>query len=164
MCADGIVGCADMSQDLPRNADIEYLFDVEDCLQLYNWAFDANVAEAQLQHTTEPLLRWLEVALGTFDHVLPAHALTEHRDVFFSTLSPKTVERFTKLFELFNATVAHRTSDAACSDVSTTALRRSCPHIGARRVPARDVLELGVKGLRLTRDNAVENMTIRVPA
>ncbi|GGM19250.1 hypothetical protein [Nakamurella endophytica] len=42
---------------------------------------------------------------GEFDHALPAHALTQHRDEFYASLKEETVERFVAIFELLNATV-----------------------------------------------------------
>jgi hypothetical protein len=40
-----------------------------------------------------------------YDHVLPAHALTEHRDEFFSAVSATTLDRFEDLFKRLNATI-----------------------------------------------------------
>ena len=89
-----IVACSQVSDDLPANADIEDLFEVEDYLRLYNWAFGASLTSTDLPTTTEPILRRLEGIVGKFDHALPAHALTEHREEFFGSIKPKSVERF----------------------------------------------------------------------
>lgn len=104
--------CSDADENLPKNSDIEDLFDVDDYLRLYNWAFQASVAEDDLADTGEPLLRRVEKALGEFDHALPAHALTEHREEFFATVSGSTVGRFKKLFELLNGTLPASQSKA----------------------------------------------------
>jgi len=100
-----IVTCAQASDDLPANADIEDLFEPEDYLKVYNWAFDTNLKLSDLPATSEPILRRIEVARGKFDHALPAHALTEHRVEFFASVKPRTVERFEKLLALLNATI-----------------------------------------------------------
>ena len=100
-----IVACSQASEDLPTNADIEDLFEVDDYLRLYNRAFGAALDQSALPATNEPILRRMEAVVGKFDHALPAHALTERRDEFFASVQPKTVERFEKLFKLLNATV-----------------------------------------------------------
>ena len=100
-----IVSCAQVSEDLPTNADIEDLFDVKDYLRLYNWAFDTDLQEQALPTTAEPILRRLESVVGKFDHALPAHALTEHRKEFFANVEPRTLEHFEKLFQALNGTI-----------------------------------------------------------
>ncbi len=100
-----IVVCADADDGLPKTADIEDLFEVEDYLKLYNWSFNASVAAKDLAATDEPILRRLEGLVGEFDHALPAHALTEHRKEFFADIQQPTIARFEKLFVLLNATV-----------------------------------------------------------
>ncbi len=103
--ASAIIVCSDVS-GTPTNADIEDLFDVEDYLRLYNWAFTSDVKSTDLTDTTEPILRRLETLTGAkFDHALPAHALTAHRVEFFGNIKPKTVERFGELFKLLNSTL-----------------------------------------------------------
>ncbi|HZS16197.1 MAG TPA: AAA family ATPase [Candidatus Dormibacteraeota bacterium] len=103
---EAVVSCGDLLDELPKNADIEDLFDVVDYLRLYNWAFSEHLSESQLPQTSEPILRRLEGVVPTFDHALPAHALTEHRDEFFASVSPKTVRRFEALFQALNAALA----------------------------------------------------------
>jgi predicted ATP-dependent endonuclease of OLD family len=100
-----IVACAQASNDLPANADIEDLFAVEDYLRLYNWTFGANVSVSDLPSTSEPILRRIEVSRGKFDHALVAHTLTDRRQEFFASVSPKTVERFEELLQILNATL-----------------------------------------------------------
>jgi energy-coupling factor transporter ATP-binding protein EcfA2 len=100
-----IVNCAAVASDLPTNADIEDLFAVDDYLRLYNWAFETSVATSDLPQTSEPILRRIEQVRGKFDHALPAHALTNHRTEFIKDADPTTLDRFTKLFQLLNATV-----------------------------------------------------------
>lgn len=101
-----VIACSSVANTLPVNADIEDLFDVGDYLRLYNWAFDAAVKPADLPETNEPILRRLEVlSAGAFDHAIPAHALTDRRSEFFSSVKAKTISNFEKLFALLNATV-----------------------------------------------------------
>jgi hypothetical protein len=100
-----IVLCSDANEDLSRDADIEDLFATKDYLRLYNWAFDANLKVKDLPDTKERILRKVEGVTGTFDHALPAHALTEHADEFFGGIDGKTVSNFKALFALLNATL-----------------------------------------------------------
>lgn len=100
-----IVACSDV-EGLPKNADVEDLFDVEDYLKLYNWAFDTNLKVTDLANSQEPIIKKVTAAHGgDYDHALPAHALTDHRDEFFSSISATTVTRFSQIFKLLNATV-----------------------------------------------------------
>lgn len=100
-----IVACATVGAGLPRNADIEDLFTVDEYLKLYNWAFGASLSTTDLPQTSEPIIRRLNQVRGEFDHAIPAHRLTEHRDEFFANIDPSTLDRFEKLFQLLNATV-----------------------------------------------------------
>lgn len=100
-----IVACSSVHSELPANADIEDMFAVEDYLRLYNWAFGTTLSLSDLPKTTEPVLRRLGQTRGKFDHALPAHALTEHREEFFASVDPKSIDRFEKLCQLLNATV-----------------------------------------------------------
>lgn len=99
-----IVVCSDV-EGMPTNADIEDLFDDKDYLKLYNWAFDANVKPSDLPKTSEPIVKKLTDLRGEYDHALPAHALTDHRDEFFGSISATTVKNFAAMFDLLNATV-----------------------------------------------------------
>lgn len=103
---ESVVICGELSQDLPAAADIEDLFDTEDYLRLYNWAFGTQVTQSELPATSEPILRRLEAVVGSFDHALPAHALTDHRAEFFASVSPETIRRFGSLFDRINGTLA----------------------------------------------------------
>ena len=100
-----IVLCADADPHLPRNADIEDLFDTSDYLRLFNWAFGTSYATGDLAANAEPIVRRVTIRHGEYDHALPAHALTDHRDEFFTTVQPTTLERFRALFALLNATL-----------------------------------------------------------
>lgn len=100
-----IVICADANSGLPRDADIEDLFTVKDYLRLYNWAFDANVKADQIPDGKERLLRRVETVTGPFDHALPAHALTNHAEEFFSEIQETSVNNFKSLIELLNKTL-----------------------------------------------------------
>jgi energy-coupling factor transporter ATP-binding protein EcfA2 len=100
-----IVVCSEIDPSLPRKADIEDLFELEDYLRLYNWTFDTNVAASDLAETGEPILRRIEALRGQFDHALPAHTLTARRDDFFGQIRPDTLDRFEKLMERLNQTL-----------------------------------------------------------
>lgn len=98
-----IVVCADVTQ--MTNSDIEDLFDVDDYLRLYNWAFSTALKPADLAATNQPVIKRITDLSGEFDHALPAHALTNHREEFFASVKPKSLEQFKLLFERLNATV-----------------------------------------------------------
>jgi energy-coupling factor transporter ATP-binding protein EcfA2 len=100
-----IVLCGDADEELPRDADIEDLFGAKDYLRLYNWAFPANVQLEDLPETNDRLLRRLESVVGSFDHALPAHVLTERFSEFFSDVDQVAVDRFKALFGSLNATL-----------------------------------------------------------
>lgn len=99
-----IVVCSDVDK-MPTNADIEDLFDVADYIRLYNWAFDDNLKVSELASTDEPIVKKITAVRGPFDHALPAHALTLHRDEFFKSVKARTVTQFVALIEKLNATV-----------------------------------------------------------
>ncbi len=100
-----IVTCSDVDDSLPKTADIEDLFAVDDYLKLYNWAFNTNLRESELHATNEPIVRRISVVRGKYDHILPAHALTKNREEFFSTIKQQSVDRFVNLFMLLNKTI-----------------------------------------------------------
>lgn len=99
-----IVVCSDIDK-MPTNSDIEDLLDVADYLKLYNWAFSTNLKATDLPNTEEPIIKKITGLRGEFDHALPAHALTEHRDEFFESIRQKTVKQFAALFARLNETV-----------------------------------------------------------
>lgn len=99
-----IVVCSDITGT--TNSDIEDLFDPDDYLRLYNWAFAANVEASDLAETSQPVIKRLTDLKGEFDHALPAHALTDRREEFFASIKPKTIEKFKALFAALNATLA----------------------------------------------------------
>lgn len=101
---DAIVVCSDID-GLPTDADIEDLFDTADYLRLFNWAFGANVKAADLPATEQPIVKKLTDLRGDFDHALPAHALTMHREEFFAAVKPKTLTQFSALFKRLNVTL-----------------------------------------------------------
>lgn len=101
-----IVVCADADPGLAKNADIEDLFELDDYLKLYNWAFGTVIKSGDLPSTNEPVIRRLEQHADSFDHALPAHALTERHAEFFGSVKPATLTRFNALFGILNATVA----------------------------------------------------------
>ncbi len=101
---DEIVVIADI-QSAVTSPDIEDLFDVDDYLRLYNWAFDKKLKAADLPNNTDRIIKRIEAVAVVFDHALSAHALTAHRDEFFKSVASGTVERFEKLFAALNATI-----------------------------------------------------------
>jgi len=100
-----VVVIADVPTGVTR-PDIEDLFDADDYLSLYNWAFDKKMMGAALPATGERILRRIEAVAGVFDHAIPAHALTEHREEFFTAIRPASVDRFEELIKLLNATLS----------------------------------------------------------
>jgi energy-coupling factor transporter ATP-binding protein EcfA2 len=101
---DEVVVVSDVPGTVPK-ADVEDLFDPEDYLKLFNWAFSTKLSVADLPRPNERIVPLLEQIHGVYDHVLPAHALTEHRDEFFSAVSVTTLDRFEELFKRLNATI-----------------------------------------------------------
>lgn len=101
---DVIIVCSDVDK-MPANADIEDLFDVSDYLKLYNWAFDDNLKPTDLAATGEPVIKKITAVRGEFDHALPAHALTAHREDFFGAVKPKSIKQFAVLIEKLNETL-----------------------------------------------------------
>lgn len=101
-----IVACSDVVH-APTNADIEDMFTTDDYLRLYNWVFATNLRSSDLPNTSEPILKKILECRGgeDFDHALPAHALTDHREEFFASIEEATVANFEALFALLNSTV-----------------------------------------------------------
>ncbi|MGD0247876.1 MAG: AAA family ATPase [Candidatus Limnocylindrales bacterium] len=102
---EGIVVVGDVASLPVAKPDIEDLFDPEDYLRLYNWAFDKKHVVRQLPPNQERIVRRLESLDAAFDHALPAYALTSHREEFFASVKPSTLDRFEGLFRLLNATI-----------------------------------------------------------
>ncbi|MBW9121922.1 AAA family ATPase [Microbacterium trichothecenolyticum] len=100
-----IVAISEIDPKLPATADIEDLFAVADYLKLYNWAFSRNVKESDLPATPVPIVKKLTDLHGSFDHALPAHALTDNQTDFFASIRKETVARFEKAFEKLNEAV-----------------------------------------------------------
>lgn len=98
-----IIVCSDVTG--MTNSDIEDLFDAADYLRLYNWAFSTNVKASDLADTNQPIIKRITDRKGEFDHALPAHALTDHREEFFAKIKPKTIKQFKALFAALNATI-----------------------------------------------------------
>ena len=89
---------------VPSNGDIEDLFSVDDYLKLFRWGVEDLQAGA-LKDTQQPIVKRIEDVRGEYNHALPAHALTSHRDEFFQTVSEETLRRFEELFVLLNGTL-----------------------------------------------------------
>jgi len=89
---------------VPSNGDIEDLFSVDDYLKLFRWGVEDLQAGA-LEDTQQPIVKRIEDVRGEYNHALPAHALTSHRDEFFQTVSEETLRRFEELFVLLNGTL-----------------------------------------------------------
>jgi energy-coupling factor transporter ATP-binding protein EcfA2 len=101
----GIVVIGDVTGVAVSKPDIEDLFDPEDYLRLYNWAFDKKRVVGELPANQEPILRRIASVDAVFDHAIPAYRLTKHRDEFFATVKPVTLDHFEALFKLLNETV-----------------------------------------------------------
>lgn len=90
---------------LPSTADIEDLFTVKDYLWLYSRAVES-LSASDLPDTPEPILRRIGIARQRrglkpeFDHVGPAHQLTQDADAFFGQADDKTLDRFAEVFRL----------------------------------------------------------------
>jgi|GEM_PF-648343 len=100
-----IVAVSEIDPALPLTADIEDLFAVSDYLKLYNWAFSAKVKESDLTIGPVPIVKKLADLYGSFDHALPAHALTYNQAQFFASINSESVTRFGKAFEKLNEAV-----------------------------------------------------------
>ena len=99
-----VVVCSDVVPGLPATADIEDLFDPADYARIYGWAFQP-LDLADLPATAEPIVQRITQSRGLFDHALPAHALTQRRGEFFSSVSGLTIDRFEALFVRLNQTL-----------------------------------------------------------
>jgi len=89
----------DVDSTLPKNADVEDLFTVDDYLKLYNWAFNKSRAAAALASTDQPINRSTDQ--GSRGRVRPRLASScpdMHRDDFFMHVDPTAVSNFEKLF------------------------------------------------------------------
>jgi predicted ATP-dependent endonuclease of OLD family len=87
------------------NADIEDLFSVSDYLAIYNAALGQSVTEQQLA-PGDRIVRRLAATVGDFNHGIPADYFLRHRDTILPSLSPVTLDRFEKLFQIINATLS----------------------------------------------------------
>jgi energy-coupling factor transporter ATP-binding protein EcfA2 len=101
-----IVVVGDVSDVKARKPDIEDLFHEADYIRLYNWAFGTNHRASSLGRSDERVIARLEALDGSFDHALPAYALTEHLDEFFKDVKDVSLERFEELIKLLNGTLA----------------------------------------------------------
>lgn len=100
-----VLRVSDTEPGLPKQADIEDLFEPSDYLWLYNRVFDA-INESDLPNTSEPLVKRIESASGSkFDHALPAHELTRSATEFFAQIQPRTLDRFEALVKRINGAV-----------------------------------------------------------
>jgi energy-coupling factor transporter ATP-binding protein EcfA2 len=104
---DEIVVVADVPGLPVKQPDTEDLFHSEDYLRLYNWAFNKNHVITDLPQNDERILRRLEALDAVMpDHAPPAYELTRHKDEFFATVKPETLERFEELIKRLNATIS----------------------------------------------------------
>ncbi|WAE64236.1 AAA family ATPase [Streptomyces cavourensis] len=96
---------------LPETADIEDLFSAKDYLWLYNKATEVTVNEEDLITPDKPLpiLKRIGIAREKqrkprdFDHVGPAHQLTQDKDAFFAQVDDDTLDRFEAVFKKLTA-------------------------------------------------------------
>lgn len=100
---------SDTHSDLPKQADIEDLFEPSDYLWLYNRVFGP-ITVSDLPSTSEPLLKRIEAISGKkFDHALPAHELTRSASEFFAQVQAQTLDRFEALIARINEAVSKHT-------------------------------------------------------
>ncbi|MEU9158098.1 AAA family ATPase [Streptomyces sp. NPDC048417] len=96
---------------LPETADIEDLFSTKDYLWLYNKANEVTIKEEDLITPDKPLpiLKRIGIArekqhkTRDFDHVGPAHQLTQDKDAFFAQVDDDTLDRFETVFKKLTA-------------------------------------------------------------
>ncbi len=104
--ASRILSVGEVDSSLPKDGDIEDLFTTSDYLRLYNWAFKKTLSETDLPAGPGRIIGRINAFEGAkYDHALPAHALTDNQEEFFSSLDPVTVANFEKLFAKLNASV-----------------------------------------------------------
>ncbi|MFD4833292.1 AAA family ATPase [Streptomyces uncialis] len=92
---------------LPETADIEDLFSTKDYLWLYNKATEVTVNEEDLITPDKPLPILQRIGIARekqrkprdFDHVGPAHQLTQDKDAFFAQVDDDTLDRFETVFK-----------------------------------------------------------------
>ncbi|MDN3029426.1 hypothetical protein [Streptomyces sp. S.PB5] len=92
---------------LPDTADIEDLFSTKDYLWLYNRATEVTIKQEDLitPDTPPPILKRIGIARERqhkprdFDHVGPAHRLTQDKDAFFAQVDDDTLDRFETVFK-----------------------------------------------------------------
>ncbi|MEU8523392.1 AAA family ATPase [Streptomyces sp. NPDC048577] len=92
---------------LPETADIEDLFSTKDYLWLYNKATEVTVNEEDLITPDKPLPILQRIGIARekqrkprdFDHVGPAHQLTQDKDAFFAQVDDDTLDRFEAVFK-----------------------------------------------------------------
>lgn len=106
MSESSLVVCGEVDGKLPNNSDIEDVFAIDDYLWIYNCAFNDNLLNTDLPQTDEPILRRIGQVRPAFDHAIPAHALTDHRNEFFGQVRPETLTRFEALFAALNKSLA----------------------------------------------------------
>jgi hypothetical protein len=100
-----VVVIGDVAGVVPK-AGMENLFDPEDYIRLFNWAFSTNFTTGDLPRPGQRIVPQLEQIHVVYDHVLPAHALTKHREEFFANVSAFTLDHFEDLVKLLNATIS----------------------------------------------------------
>ncbi len=88
-----------------NTADIEDLFDPEDYLTLYNTATSSSLALGDLDGNDRILGR-IERKVGKFNHNSPADWLLANRDTATRSLRQTTLDRFEKVIQQINATLA----------------------------------------------------------
>jgi energy-coupling factor transporter ATP-binding protein EcfA2 len=85
--------------------NIEDLFTDDEYLALYNEAFGASIQPGNLVGNDSIVKRIERHIKSKYDHLPPATVLLRRRDTILPTLSPETIERFSRLFELINASL-----------------------------------------------------------
>ncbi len=87
-------------------ADIEDLFDPEDYLTLYNTACKTSLTMVDLGNDDNRILSRIERKDGKFNHNDPSNWLLANRATVTRNLRPTTLDRFERLIQAVNATLA----------------------------------------------------------
>ena len=128
---------------------IEDLLAPADYLRLFNIAFEKRMELDALPPAEDRIVKRIAAVYGPFDRDMPAQALTTHVDEFFRSVAPETLDRFERLFEVVNATVAEPGDGVVSARGRDAVAARRQPHrrngdevahelrgVDSRRLPA----------------------------
>ena len=87
-------------------ADFEDLFYPEDYVVIYNAAFESDLSVSQLPDDGDCVTDRIRQVEGDFNRDVPANWFLGHRKTASFVLRPTTLDRFERLFEEINRTLA----------------------------------------------------------